>query len=281
MAEFGVDLENDCWNTYAAKCAGDENPTVYQLDCCRKFLLRLIKEKKPKAIILYGDNPLYALIGNRWKKGLGTINKWRGWQIPDQDLKAWVCPVFSPEFILGAEKGVEMVVWGGDIEKAIKAAQMPFKTFVEPKIVYLKKDLSILDTIKTRNIAFDYETTGLKPHDKGHEIICASVAVSENLVYVFPMPRSSRRRKPFIDLLQRGGVGKIAQNMKYEDNWTNEILKTPVTNWIWDTMLATHIIDNREGVTGLKFQTYVQFGVVDYDSDINAYLKSEGKNANL
>jgi hypothetical protein len=48
-----------------------------------------------------------------------------------------------------------------------------------------------------------------------------------------------------------------------------------------DTMQATHIIDNRQGVTGLKFQTYVQFGVIDYASDVSPYLGSvDPKNGN-
>jgi len=95
------------------------------------------------------------------------------------------------------------------------------------------------------------------------------------------LPKSRKGRKPFTDLLQRTTVGKIAQNMKFEDNWTNVRLHIPVNNWIWDTMLASHILDNRPRVTGLKFQTYVQFGIIDYDSEVNPYLLAvDAKNAN-
>ena len=41
-------------------------------------------------------------------------------------------------------------------------------------------------------------------------------------------------------------------------------------------MLAAHILDNRPGVTGLKFQVYVHFGVPDYDSEVSEYLHSNG-----
>jgi len=62
--------------------------------------------------------------------------------------------------------------------------------------------------------------------------------------------------------------------------WSLVRLKTEVANWEWDTMIASHILDNRPEVTGLKFQTYVQFGVIDYDSEISPYLKSGSNDGN-
>jgi len=75
-------------------------------------------------------------------------------------------------------------------------------------------------------------------------------------------------------------IGKIAHNMKFEQTWSREYLKQPVANWRWDTMLAAHVLDSRPGVCGLKFQVYVNFGVIDYDSEVAQYLKSKGKSAN-
>jgi hypothetical protein len=40
-------------------------------------------------------------------------------------------------------------------------------------------------------------------------------------------------------------------------------------------MNTAHILDNRQGICGLKFQSYVNFGVIDYDSHIAPYLKSQ------
>jgi hypothetical protein len=88
------------------------------------------------------------------------------------------------------------------------------------------------------------------------------------------IPHSREERKPFINLLANSQIGKIAQNMKFEESWSVVRLKQSVNNWIWDTMLAAHILDNRPGVTGLKFQVYTQFGVVDYSSEVESYLQS-------
>jgi len=46
-------------------------------------------------------------------------------------------------------------------------------------------------------------------------------------------------------------------------------------------MMAAHILDNRPGVTSLKFQTYINFGIIDYESEVSPYLKAvDSKNGN-
>ena len=149
----------------------------------------------------------------------------------------------------------------------------PILKYVEPEIEIIE-DLSILNKITPYEIAFDYETTGLKPHAPGHRIVCASVADMSDHAYSFMMPQKRSERQPFIDLIKNPKIGKIAQNMKYEHTWSMVRLQTEVQNWVWDTMLASHIFDNRVGVTSLKFQVYVQFGIVDYESEVASYLQA-------
>lgn len=285
-ANLGIDLFEDCLNINAINCMSEDTPTTYQIDCCRKFILRAIKKHKPKVIVLLGDSALYSIIGHRWKKELGTIQKWRGWKIPDQEMNAWIVPTLSIESVLDEQESkfktkFENTIWIQDLQKVIECLDTPLLQYNEPEIITLT-DLNVLNEIKSGStIAFDYETTGLKPHAKGHRIICISVAISEDKVYTFMLPKNRNKRKPFTELLQRKDVYKIAQNMKFEDTWTTIRLKVPVNNWLWDTMLATHTIDNRTGVTSLKFQTYVQFGIIDYDSEVAPYLKAvDNKNAN-
>jgi len=130
-------------------------------------------------------------------------------------------------------------------------------------------------------VAFDYETTGLKPQAKGHRIVCASVAYNVNASYVFMMPSSPRKRKKFLDMLKDSHIRKMAHNIKFEESWSFIRGRAHIHSWDWDSMLAAHILDNRPGITSLKFQTYVNQGVVDYDSAISSYLKgTEQKNAN-
>jgi uracil-DNA glycosylase family 4 len=276
-----VDLEDDCLNTYAIKCFTEDSITNYHIDNCRKFIIALIEKHKPRVIVLFGDEALYSVIGHRWKRDLGTINKWQGWQIPDQDFNTWICPTFNPENVMNSTNPVEEIMLLKDLKEVLRCSDTPLRTYPEPEIVYLKNDLSILDSIDHCTVAFDYETTGIKPHAEGHRIVAASVAVNENKVYSFMMPETRTLRRPFTNLLQRESVAKIAHNMKFEDTWSKVRLKTDVKNWVWDTMIATHVFDNRSNICSLKFQAYVQLGIIDYDSEISEYLKSkESNNAN-
>jgi uracil-DNA glycosylase family 4 len=278
--KLGVDLFEDCVNLNAINCHSGKLPKPFEIDCCRRIVLNAIEQYKPKVIILFGDYPLKSIIGNRWKDSLDGIVKWRGWTIPDQDLKTWVCLTLNPKYVMRMEKnrGVERVLIE-DLERAFSKVNEPFPYFKEPEIITLENDLSVLDTIPPLSIvAFDYETTGLKPHAKGHRIVSASVAVNENKAYVFLIPNKAKDRAPLKRLLKNKLIKKIAQNIKYEHTWSREILKTTVRNWYWDTMLATHVLDNRKGVTGLKFQAYVQFGIVNYNSAVDKALKAPESN---
>lgn len=280
LKQFGIDVYEDCLITYALRCNPDsrKGSLTYEISCCRRFLLKTIEEFQPKLILAFGESAVFSIIGHRWKKDFGTIQKWRGWVIPDQDLKTWICPVYDAQFVLHREEEVS-TIWNQDIQRAISYVNKPLKKWKHPNVKIIS-DLSFLEKITSGPIAIDYETTGLKPHAEGHRIICISVAYSPDDAYVFLMP-SRKERQPFLNLLTNPRIGKLAQNIKFEDSWTVSRLKTQIIGWEWDSMLAAHILDNREGITGLKFQTYVRFGIIDYSSEIEAYLQGKDpKNSN-
>lgn len=299
FTKLGVDLFEDCISINAVSCMpvdvdGDVcEPSNFELDNCRKIVKRHIDKYQPVLIILLGNSALYSLIGDRWKSDLGKIEKWRGWAIPDQDYQTWICPTYSPTVIqklIDKEKDVpiEELIWQQDLQKAFETALKTFPVYVDP-VIEITDDLAFFKNPKFGHsekyampqTAFDYETTGLKPHASGHKIICAAVADSENHAYVFMMPISRAERKPFTDYLINPNIAKVAQNMKFEHAWSRVRLGAEVKGWAWDTMLATHTLDNRSEITGLKFQTYVQFGVIDYSSEVAPYLKAvDEKNAN-
>jgi hypothetical protein len=94
------------------------------------------------------------------------------------------------------------------------------------------------------------------------------------------MPETWEEQTPFISLLQDKMILKCGHNIKFEQAWSEVILGTNVEGWHWDSMLAAHILDNRPNITGLKFQTYVNFGVADYASEVSPWLKSGDKDGN-
>jgi len=294
--DLGIDLFEDCLNINSIICRpSDKNghnrtPTNVEIECCRKNVLKIIDSYKPKLIILLGNAAVYSLIGHRWKRDLGGIMKWRGWTIPDQDFKTWICPTFHPSYVERSDEKVEEVIWRQDLKTAFdliatqeyqgkKFLLHSFPKYKEPNIEVID-DLYVLTNIRGGYVAFDYETTGLKPHAPGHRIVCCAIANGPDHAYVFMMPKTKKERQPLIDLLIDKRIEKVASNMKFEDTWTKVRLKCKVLKWKHDTMIMAHVLDNRPGITSLKFQAYINFGIVDYDSEISPYLEADKTNAN-
>ena len=280
LRDLGVDLFEDCISLNACHCrpctseGENRTPTTEEINSCRRTTWKYVMDYQPKVLILMGSSAVQSIIGHRWKKDLGGIFKWRGWRIPDQDLKCWVAPVFHPSYV-SREDDQAMTIWREDLRRAIMYTNIIFPKNKTPEIQYIT-DLSKLKALREHMslMAFDYETTGLKPQRPGHRIICAAIAVSADMAYSFMMPKTKAERKPLTDILQDPTIGKIAQNMKYEDTWTLIRLRVEVANWEWDTMQAAHVQDNRQGVTSLKFLVYVHFGVIDYASEVAPYLRA-------
>ena len=284
LARFDIDLYEDCLSFNAVNCRPPANrkPKDKELKICKTIYIdKVFQEYQPKLILLFGNAPLQSIIGTRYKKNMPGITSWIGNVIPDRDYEAWIAPLYHPSYV---SRSVDYVhrLWMKDIAHALSYLEVPFPDFHDDyKDVIMISDLSILDRIDTDLIAFDYETTGLKPYVKGHRIVCASVAVSENKVYSFVIPQERKKLAPFLRLLKNSKIKKMAHNIKFEDTWTKVYFGVNVRGWFWDSMLAAHVIDNRPLVTGLKFQTYINFGVVDYSSSIQKYLESvDSKNGN-
>jgi DNA polymerase len=289
---FGIDLFEDCININAVNCrpAKNRTPTNYEIACCRHTVKKAIEEFKPHVIVLFGNAAVLSVIGDRWKKNLGSINKWRGWQIPDRDLHAWVCPVFHPSFMERSKDQQEVeTIWEKDIENALQCLDRKFPDFqddiqnIEIVEAHDIKPLLELFTVKysERLVFIDYETTGIKPHARGHRIVCTALSPDPHKAYVFMGPKSKIQKRALSNILTSPVIGKAAANMKFEHVWSLIKLGVETKPWVWDTMQAAHVLDNRPGVTGLKFQVYVQLGVADYDSHINPFLTGRAPGEDL
>lgn len=278
LSGLNCDVSSAALTIAVNRCHGDD-PSIKQVECCRKNVMAVIKEKSPAAIIAFGKNALFSLIGDRYPEALGAFDVWRGQIIPDQELGCWIHPVWAPDDVY-MDRPEMVKTWQDDLAWALTYYRMPFRKYTEPEIVYLDNDLSELNNIQSGVISFDYETTGIKPHAPGHRIVCASVAVSADKVYAFMLPETRSAREPFLQLLRNPEVGKMAHNMKFEDTWSRVRLRTEVQGWQWDSMLAAHILDNRTSTNSLKFQTYVHFGVIDYASEVSPYLRGKEDGAN-
>lgn len=280
--ELGVDIDLDCIKINAINCRPPKNrpPKKKEIIHCRPYVVSQIRKHKPNVIILLGKTAVESVIGYRWKKELGGIAKWRGWRIPEHFYNAWVCPTFHPSYLLHNRNEDVELFFKKDLKRAFALSDTPVPSPVDynkmVRCVFSKR--RIIKIIKRfirakKPTAIDYETTGKKPQRKGHDIVSCALCNSNKRAYAFPLS-SNLIRKWLVRFLKNKGVPKIAQNIKFEEIWSRIILKTKIKNWFRDTMLTAHILDNRPGITGLKFQVYVMFGVSDYDSHIEKFLSS-------
>lgn len=278
LAEFGVDLDRDCRKTNAVRCRPPENrkPTTMEIASCQSHIWEEIKANPPKLIILLGQVAVESFLSGRVKSP-GQIGRWRGFVIPDQKAGCWVAPTFHPSYILRSREGrairgksgsgsVEELFFIQDIEHALKTLRTSLPC-ITPAVEVLTDCRAIqarLTSLKSP-AAIDYETTGLKPYGNGHRIVSCGVCGADG-AFAFPMAGVEDEWKK---VLANPAIKKAAHNAKFEHTWAAQCLGVETVGWAWDTMLASHILDNRKGICGLKHQVYINFGIESWGGDFD------------
>lgn len=297
LHKIGINMRKDCWLTNALICrpkdadGKNRKPTNHEIDYCRPNLARTIQEYQPDIIVPLGEPAVRSLIPLAWKEGeVDDITTWVGWQIPCHKLNTWICPTYHPSFLLRGDDDSrdpnpvkELLV-----TKHLRAMEtLSGKPYPEGPPDYKSKVSICHDvdraaaTVATmmafgRPLAFDYETTMLKPDSDAAAILCCSVS-DGNTSVAFPWRGSVIEQ---MKIFFRSSVPKIAANIRFEDRWTRKKVGVIVRNWFWDTVLGAHWMDPRGGICSLKFQGFVQLGVEDYDSHIDPMKKGKGGGGN-
>ena len=289
--DWGYDIDKDFYYTTAINCAPTKTrePKHNEVLACSSRLIRLIEKLGVVSVILLGDHAAQSLIQSRLRgriQGL-SVSDFVGDHIPDQEYKVWLSPVWGIRDLLEVqsyEDGTEskpkwerdiayFKMWKQHLASAIDLRQF-YEADYKDQCIVIDSEVEAVrvlrDALEWQKIAFDYETTGLKPHREGHHI--RSVAISDGLyAYSFEFYNTKEFQKAWKDLML-SDVKKIAQNLPYEMIWTYVQCGYWVKNWHWDTMLAQHCISNQKP-TGLKYMVYRDFGITGYDDEADAYLK--------
>lgn len=286
LRNIGVKLD-DCRKINAVNCRPPDNetPLPEQIECCRPMVFAEIERLKPVAIIALGKTALESLIGHRYFEGLGALQIWRGRAIPDRGLRTWIYPTFHPSYV-GRMSDLEIIIgtFARDLQKAF--AGPPFKINWEEnlssQVNIIKNEDEIKDIIKkftgnNRLTGLDYETTGKKPFAPGHKIWSVALYNKELGCYSFPYYHSTKL--PLSKFL-KSDTPKTAHNAKFEELWSQVIVRTRINNMVHCSMQGAHTLDNRRGTKALKFLSFVTFGYSYWAGDVDKYLKVPGKGAN-
>jgi uracil-DNA glycosylase family 4 len=289
LLRLGVEMVSDCWLTNAAIChpKRDKLPSR-AVEFCRPNLIRIVNELKPEVIVLFGARAVEGLLGWLWKEDVGPISRWVGWKIPCQRLNAWVVPTWHPAFVLRSEgdehKGNSAalrLLFERHLEAALSLKGRPWEEAPDYRRevrVMLEPERAAEEIARFMQaclpVAFDFETDRLKPEHLDARVVCCSVSDGETTI-AYPWHGEAVRAT---GELLASVVPKIGWSCKFEDRWCRRLFGLPVNGWAWDGMLAAHVLDNRRGITGLKFQAFVRLGQESYDDVVKPYLKAEGGN---
>lgn len=291
LAKFGIDMRRDCWLTNSIICRPPKNSLPPKsIGFCRPNIMGEIKRLNPEVIILLGTPAVKSVIGWLWKEDPGGITRWAGFKIPCQKPNAWIIPTYHPAALLYSQKenrnGQIDPILQMQFEEHLKTASetlgRPWKAVPDWKreieLVYSPDAVaSILRKMIAKGgiVAFDFETDRLKPDHPDAEIVCCSVCWQGKKTIAFPWKGEAITA---MRELVRSDLGKVIGNAKFEIRWCIAKLNTRIRNVIGDTMLDAHVLDNRKGITGLKFQVFARLGQESYDDHIKLFLKREGGN---
>lgn len=313
-----IELKYKMKNTlrgFAYQCYNNGPSSEIYAKCCRKKLIKMIKELKPTCIVSLGEVATNSLLGTVNKVG---IERLRGRIIPSHEFNCIIMPTFnSREFkrkdeVTGEWKEnysrKEAFKWdinkflGLYFDKYIKRGIV--ESFIKRRNIFKNKEVHQIKTIKEfiqlqskleqlEVFAFDYETTNTKPYDDNFEIIslCFAHGSEAWVVYLLDYIGNLVNTKHItLNLLNNSKILKLIQNKQFEELatrwWCKDIINEydrdnfnqVIINY-YDTMLASHVVDEREGTTGLDFQSLVRFGIKSFydENKMDKWLKLRNK----
>ena len=284
-------LDEDFWKTNSICCHPPKNrtPTKKELKLCNQRLWDTIDEKKPNFIWLLGGSAVESFYQGRFSNL--SINRWRGLCIPDKKAQAWIVPMYHPSYVLRNQDENLRSVFRRDLKNAtewLKKTPPKFEDFesqIEIVTDFNRAKHLLTNTLDfAGEMAFDYETSGLKPYKTKdgypiHKIWSVAIATDLGNCFALPIDREHWSDKELDDIdwlwkeiLKNPRIAKIAHNLKFEEAWSRAIFGIDAQNWVWCTMNAAHLIDSRAYFTGLKFQAYINYGVEKYDGAVKKFI---------
>jgi uracil-DNA glycosylase family 4 len=281
-----------------------KKPTKKAITCCNTLLYDSIRKRKPKVVLALGTSALTALIGKYVNKI--TISKFRGCIIPIPEHNFFLASTLHPSFVnrqWPPDDDFAYRTMKNDIKDAINYCKyLPDNLQVDP--LELNKQVVIVTDFTTFNVlmdkidqdkpvvAFDYETSCLKPHNASIRRVWSMSICFGGVSYSFPVyypkvpgvfPKNPGETfwgkkhlptiiKKIVRFLKDPKIFKIAHNEAFERIWSYFTFKTDVANLSWCSMTNQHILDSRKEFCGLKLQAFLRWGVHGYDDEVKKYL---------
>jgi uracil-DNA glycosylase family 4 len=284
-ASAGVNLD-DCMMTNAVICAPPKTLTDKDkkiIGYCAPNLRQAVIAFQPDVIIPMGFIAAKSYLSSYYKDKVGGIKTWAGWQIPMRKPNVWVCPTFSPTFVIESREDrngdVVELLFRDHIKQALSKSAQPWDQipdYSEGVRIIMNPDDAAAEIrkmiAKGLMCSWDLETTSLKPEAVGARILTCAITQARHDTISFPVIGEAKKA---LSEFCASPVPKVGANTKFEDRWSRVHLGTPVNNWVWDTVLSAHHLDNRPNITSVKFQAFVRLGMEAWEESLKVYMKAD------
>ena len=160
-------------------------------------------------------------------------------------------------------------------------------------IKYLRKTYAYLVAYPKAIMTLDLETNGLKCFNKDKRVHSMAIYCDPKLgCFGFPLNMEYTTKKydrydPNIPKADEDIVRELKHiaelnprvcgaNYKFDMVWLKVVLGVELERCVWDTVVVAHLLDPRDGITSLKFQTFVRCGRA-WEDTVHSYLESSAE----
>lgn len=255
LVDAGVDkfvMTNIC------RCRPPKNRTPMQeeIDACLPYLYEdIAKMPNLKLIVACGNIALRALTGQQ------KITKVSGeeWELEHDGKKYKLMPVVHPAYVLlnPVEKDkffdhIQRIprILLGDMSSKDDFGEYTYLTTFQQVANFFE------ELRKKKVFSYDLETNGLNPFKPGAIIKCIQFSFELKSASVLPLGIWSGDQWEWIkenlkSIFESKQIGKVGQNIKFDNLWLLGILGIDVHGTVWDTKIVEYLLYGK-GSTGLK-----------------------------
>lgn len=267
---------DDCWLCYAYPEAKGKEPTTAQINSGGQKLRATIEKLKPKAVVLMGADVVQGFFAGRRGGRIASVQSsaFFGEQIPDREFGCWILPTHSPKHLTDEQKTADLYnAFLHTFQTAFRGTSIPPLVDVRPEQIIDSRGacVALREARGKGVVAFDFETTGIKPHREGHRIVSVGLAW-EGYCCAFPFFDDPDFRREWYKLMHSPKVKRVAHFGGFEAGWDLWRGSGELPRIDWDTCIVQHILHNQKP-TGLKFLTYAKLGVLGYDVGVDQYIR--------
>lgn len=262
--------------TNAVRCRppGNRTPHARELHACSIHLESDVAAGRFKAVLGLGGAPLARFMDE------ATITAVHGLKFPVRigDKTLWYYPTLHPAFVLrsGGERSPHLPILQTDITEFFKRVDKWAKPVIEE--VSADQVICAYDEDEARGwcdklwhagtpIGFDIETTGLRPNQRGAEILTAA-ASNGKITVAWPVRHPERPNDWGLPLLLAAtrNLRWIGHHAGFELGWLYEHSRRAGIAWepekgFDDSMVAARLFQRREGCLNLGVLTRLYTGV--------------------